>query len=610
MAIRVEFIKKRPGGRITVRPIIYDKTELTLGRATDCDIHLADLRVGLHHARLTILSARKARIEANGDHRVRVNGAQIRRRDIELGENSLIRIGPYQLSFAEAETSETLLVSIELVEAPTPIRDRRDEAAVFSMRGYAPDKRVTAWVSISFILAAFLFTPILLHFRSSEPDDSDISARLALATNQHWLAGELSSAHANLVEDCRDCHVKPFTRVKDEDCLACHDEMRNHAEPTSLHKARPIRTGAGKWLATIRAGLYIPEGRCGSCHFEHNGAVGVLPSGSQLCVECHATMDNRFTDTALVNVANFGRRHPEFKPQVIFDPQLGAASVRRISLVDRPKENNGLEFPHDFHLKDEEVMRKLETLPAPLRIRYGDDLDCIDCHQADVAGALIKPIEMERHCSDCHSLAFATSQNTVRTLPHGEPAEVRQTLEDFYLAQATQFLMGETPANILDRQLSAEARARRDRLRGRAIADAKRNAKAMIERLFSEEGICTKCHKHEDPATRAARASDIMPEFTPVRLTTEYFPMAHFNHAAHETGEIDCSTCHRAEHSSRTDDILMPSITVCRACHDDTSGRTGVASDCLTCHGYHQDDKAAPLMNPAHYREAVRGSSP
>lgn len=606
MAIRVEFIRRRPGGRVTVRPTIYDKREVTLGRATDCDVHLSDLRVGLHHARLIQLSADKARIEANGDHRVRVNNSQIRRRDISLNDGSTIRIGPYQLTASKAETQGDLLVSIELVEAPTPIRDKRDEQAVFSMKGYALDKRVTAWALIGLIFALFLAAPIFLHFRAAEPEADSATAKLALATNQHWLAGGMSSAHANLVEDCRDCHVEPFTRVKDEDCLTCHEEMRDHADPLSLHASRPITEGSEKWLASLRAGLNIPEGRCGSCHFEHNGDDGVLPSDSQLCIDCHAEMDQRFTDTTLVNVSNFGRRHPEFKPLIVLDPQAEDGAMKRVSLVDRPKENNGLEFPHDFHLSDDEVIRKLETLPANLRARYGEGLDCADCHTIDAAGALIEPIEMETHCSDCHSLAFATSDNTVRNLPHGEPEEVRETLEDFYLAQATQLLLGDQPAGVLERQLSAEARARRERLRAQAFADAQRNTDAMIRRIFSEDGVCTKCHENEDPAMRAALANGDLPEFTPVRLTIRYHPMAFFNHAAHETGDINCSTCHKAETSSQSADVLMPSITVCRACHDDTSGRTGIASDCLTCHAYHDDDPTAPLMQPARRREAMR----
>jgi predicted CXXCH cytochrome family protein len=175
-------------------------------------------------------------------------------------------------------------------------------------------------------------------------------------------------------------------------------------------------------------------------------------------------------------------------------------------------------------------------------------------------------------------------------------------LEDFYLAQATNLLLGDQPDTLLERQLSAEARARRERLRAQAFADAKKNTDAMIARIFSEEGVCRKCHDNADPATRQG-----LPELTPVRLTTHYLPMAHFNHADHMTGNIKCETCHKAETSASSEDVLMPSITVCRACHDDTAGRTAIASDCLTCHSYHDEDEETPLMRPAGLRSAMSG---
>ena len=75
----------------------------------------------------------------------------------------------------------------------------------------------------------------------------------------------------------------------------------------------------------------------------------------------------------------------------------------------------------------------------------------------------------------------------MRFLPHGKPDEVKSVLEDFYLAQASALLLGED-GNLLDRQLSAEDRARRARLRQQAFDNARANTKAMIARIFSEDG--------------------------------------------------------------------------------------------------------------------------
>ncbi|MEO1251853.1 MAG: cytochrome c3 family protein [Pseudomonadota bacterium] len=592
----MEFIKRRPGGRVTVKPKLYDADVLSLGRATNCDVYLPDLRVGLHHARLQRLNDNRVRLETDEDHRMRVNGALTRRRDVHVGAGADIRIGPYQLTLTEAETPGDLLVTVELVEASTAVGEATDEHEVFSMKGYAPDRRVSAWTFMTFVFAAFLVLPVAAYFMNAGagPRDTQEPSQIATIGNLSWISGEMSSAHANLVGNCRDCHENAFERVRDETCLTCHDDLRNHAHMDVLSASRPTHEGAGVWLATVREGLSIPEGRCGSCHFEHNGPEGVTPSSSGFCVECHQDMDKRLSDTELVNVADFPRRHPEFKPQIVTEPHPVAPIFTRISLVDRPKESNGLIFPHEFHLKDPEVARKVETLGGDAQRRWGDELECADCHRLDAAGALFQPIEMESECQDCHSLAFAAEPDApVRSLPHGEPEEVKRVLEDFYLAQATAQLLGDNWRDTLSRQLTADDRARRQRLRDEAFENAQTRARMMINRLFSEDGACQKCH-----IVKAQVDPEEPPEIVPVRLTNRYLPKAVFPHAPHESGDLDCGTCHRAEDSKESSDVLLPGRMICAECHNDDRGGAAIASDCQTCHIYHDDD-AAPFMTPA-----------
>ena len=45
---------------------------------------------------------------------------------------------------------------------------------------------------------------------------------------------------------------------------------------------------------------------------------------------------------------------------------------------------------------------------------------------------------------------------------------------------------------------------------------------------------------------------------------------------------------HAAATSTKTNDMLMPTIDVCRKCHNATAA--GVRSDCLECHTYHPRD--------------------
>ena len=63
-----------------------------------------------------------------------------------------------------------------------------------------------------------------------------------------------------------------------------------------------------------------------------------------------------------------------------------------------------------------------------------------------------------------------------------------------------------------------------------------------------------------------------------------WFPYAKFSHESHRL--LDCQSCHNgAAESTKTSDVLMPSIDACKQCHNRTTA--GVRSDCLECHQYH-----------------------
>lgn len=611
MTITVKFIRRRPGGRITVRPNKFDKRELTIGRGADCDIFLADLRVALLHARLTQASDDKAIIESLSDKRVKADGATVRRREIRISDGETISVGPYDLLIEPGDAPGEMSVSVELVEQLTEQPEPEQAEKAFSLSGGILGKRAAAWALFLAALAAFLIWPIASYFAGGARADrerGDAPATPAIAdADRAWLSGALSSSHANLVGDCQACHAEPFIRVQDSTCLSCHDDMLDHARPERLLAAMPAHGGLGEdWQNRLRAALDIPEGRCGSCHFEHNGPTGAIPREQALCVDCHGDLDQRLGDTALQNASDFRRAHPEFRPTVITDTTSGIPSFARISISDNPRENSGLVYPHDFHLDDPEVARRLESTPSA-RAKFGETLDCADCHALDAGGVLFEPIEMEAHCEDCHSLVFAVSEaGEERLLPHGKPREVVRVLNDFYLASASELALETSSSNVLTRQLGAEDRERRDRLREQAYQRAQSDALAMATRVFSDEGICAKCHEITPPAEGGdPRLYDVKP----VIFSDPFMPKAHFPHEDHMTGEFECADCHAAETSSDARDVLLPGIATCRECHGGETDRRLIASPCLTCHIYHAED-GAPPMTPRTRNASRDRSSP
>jgi hypothetical protein len=82
----------------------------------------------------------------------------------------------------------------------------------------------------------------------------------------------------------------------------------------------------------------------------------------------------------------------------------------------------------------------------------------------------------------------------------------------------------------------------------------------------------------------------------PTRVPEVWLPRAQFAHRSHRS--LDCLACHENAAASVTnEDILLPSIKICQACHapaaEHPSGPTGGAGfGCTECHRYHVESAA------------------
>jgi hypothetical protein len=104
--------------------------------------------------------------------------------------------------------------------------------------------------------------------------------------------------------------------------------------------------------------------------------------------------------------------------------------------------------------------------------------------------------------------------------------------------------------------------------------------------LYEAPGGCRYCHIEK----RAAKQPAGLPEYEPTNIPTSWFPYAKFSHARH--GLMPCSACHeQTQTSTRTAEVLMPSLSKCLECHHNQKG-SGVhaRADCLECHQYHGPD--------------------
>lgn len=562
MTFRLRTIDVTADGRQIVRDRDVAASRLTIGRAAENDIHLPDLAVDPQHAAIELRGDR-LEVTALGTLGFGVDGVSSQEAAIDPAGGAELRFGSYNLTVSR-DADGTPLITIAQV-ASQDQGEATDEKGRFSLAAAMPGKRRMAWVFGALILLAFLAIPVffnLLH--QADP-------KIAVRGDKAWSAGALSLAHHSLEQNCTACHVKPFEPVKDATCMSCHKTVHDHASPARLALARGGNGPLGERLLWAVAHSFGKEGpgACADCHTEHEGATRMAAPAQQFCADCHENLKDRLADTRLGNAADFGLLHPQFTPAVVTDPIAGKSVP--MSLDGHPKENNGLTFPHKLHLDPLGGAARMAASIGRERDYGRAGLQCSNCHRPTEDGIRFKPIDMERDCEGCHSLAYDNVGGTVRRLRHGD---VDQMIADLAASGYN------PPAAAVERQRPGQPGPGQFGVGGNyhITFAPPRYTSTTFQQALSKDGVCGECHT---PTMQGGR-----PGVIPVRQTTRFMSDGWFNHKAH--AQEKCTSCHSAEKSSTSSDVLLPNLASCRTCHmggDDR--RAKVPSGCAMCHGYH-----------------------
>ena len=586
MTCTIRNLKRSPAGRESIRERDFEGSEITFGRDAQCDVQFQDLSVALYHARLSYDPEGQVFLHIQDGQRVSVNNRIQTGTAGPLPIGCLIKIGIFNITLEAPSEKSGLVALVEKTTKETASTDEFDEQKVFGLKRALPSKRLMAWVFSSAILFLCLFLPV----QTNKNPQGDISKFIPIQTDLFWNSGPLSLMHSNLKHDCASCHVNGWEAVTDSSCLDCHEDIQDHAPVVDMMKGAPKAAGFDATLQDVSQAFGRPADRCSSCHVEHNGRSHIMPNSQSLCTDCHSGLDNRLVDTGISNVSGFDRSHPQFRPVVITQASFDTAKTEKISLDDNPKGNSGLKFPHDIHLSGTGAVARMA---GNLDDRYGfaDGVDCADCHRPEAGGALYDPVSMTNDCAMCHSIVFEDDGGTLRTLRHGEPEDVIASMKDFYDAKAL--------ANIRDAEMNSETRRRPGRAaslrtlnrRELAFKQSEQRTVSKVDAIFSEGGACYDCHVIDRPADVSTMAFKVRP----ISISDAFYPRSPFNHNAHEIEGLSCKSCHAAESSKTSDDILLPKINICQDCHiSEASFREGgefrvgaFPTNCLTCHGFH-----------------------
>ena len=568
MRILIREVRRAAGNNFEHIDSTFEGDVVTVGRATDQVIQLHDRQLALSHSEIRV-SGRALAIRAQGEEQFFVNGKRSRASRLNAGD--VVEIGNYALTVG-ASADHDFMIEVE-ARAVSASEVAFGSSFTQSLDGVAWSKRKLSWALVLGSLVAFLFIPGIAVF------DHELAAELRamplVPDDGLWSPGPMHSAHQMMGANCNACHVEPFVRVRDRECIACHVSMTHHVD-TAIHQVPALE-----------------EVRCATCHMEHKEPSVLVRRDQKQCADCHADLEAFASGPLGVeNASDFEHHHPEFKVSMLV-PVGGALDmtweIERRALDDPDLiEQSNLKFPHDVHMSTDGIEGPAGKL----------QMACSDCHRPEAGGAYMQPVSMERHCADCHALTFDASVPN-RELPHGQPDMVVRLLEEFY---SRQVLVGSnavpTGRSVREArrpgQMSPMTAAERDAAITLALTQAEQTAENIFERTTC--AICHEVERVDDPE----RASPW--QVLPVRLARVWMPKGWFDHHAHKT--VNCSDCHDAASSSQASDVLMPDIASCRECHGGGNARNKLASDCVDCHVFHLPGKG--LMRPDEPHASLR----
>lgn len=551
MKVLLKWLDAR-GEQRTTNDRVLDLDRVRIGRRSDRDLQLQDMRLSLVHADIVDRGAGSYFVESRTRTGVWVNGSPAPSQPVKVGDH--IDCGRFRITLCPPPPDVDLC--LEIVERVSAREEKQHGKDRYRMRLTDTGlrmRRPAVWLAL-LVLIPGLLLPLALRY--AQPVVPGPGASFDLA----WQTGPASSAHRRFIGDCSTCHQRPFESVRNDACGSCHTDTAHHSESKELQ---------------VEDGL--ADARCGSCHLEHSGSKALAAHDGGACIDCHASPKPAYANAGLLPASGFSRNHPPFSLRIAQKTESGSLQYAEKTQEPGAKlvEAQSLTFSHAVHL-DRAGLRGPDGTAV---------LNCASCHAPTESAAHFRPISMEAHCSSCHRLDF-DPDTPQRLLPHAKPDDIVRLVSDFYARQA---LAGEV------QEAGAPDAVRLRRIPGvplskeqsRAALDwADERASRVLEEVF-ETRVCSYCH------TVTRTTTDIRAwTIAPVAPASGYFNHARFNHAAHKTET--CESCHAASQADSSAALMIPDLASCRGCHGDPGERGKVESSCTDCHGFHTAAQPMP----------------
>lgn len=589
---------------------------LRIGRGLSSDLRLEDLLVSLNHATIGRDEARGyvlRDVTATGD--TFLNRAPVKESVLRPGDT--IRIQQYGVAVSLDEETGVLALTVQ------------EEAKATVKPGLAllPKLRLAGgrWSQARIALALCLLVAVgtLMAFV--------VGPRAVL------MPGEVSVKHAKFSNQCEVCHAsaKPVWKVvENAACQTCHEPQvlspAHFAEKVSL----------------------TPAPLCAACHLEHKGRRVLADVPDQKCGLCHGDLKASNPHVpGLPAIHSFATDHPEFAITRSSPDKPGPLRVR---LDDKAllKDESTLDLNHQRHLELSADFLQKEFGGTEARrmvcvdchrtesdgrtmlpIRY--ERDCQRCHSAELEFDLEMPGQRVLHGRQVEDVRRQLEEIYAGLYMKAHPEEARklggtrwipgrplpaqpQTGQERYvidrLPAAESLLFSKNGRHCLKcHQIEAVTPVQQTEGMGDNLA-------VLGQGNVRTEGSRPEAGRSLDKLAGADQTGAPMIRIRKVASPSQshargWLPYTRFDHQAHaslpqletkgaglrldsmKVGTTDskhpnwCVACHdQALRSTKTEDVLLPSISLCRECHHPAGG---AQSSCKSCHDFHVPDMPA-----------------
>jgi predicted CXXCH cytochrome family protein len=588
MEVEVTFLTQR-GAAVMRKAQRASAEQVRLGRGTDNEIPLVDIRLGLHAAMLTAREDGIA-IERLGTAPLVVNGETKETALLRVGDQ--IMLGPYKIGvLAPAEGADCAL-QIEMAQELGTARERLQQHARIGLDHTGANKRVASWIGFVVLAIVCLALPIIVYWAGWLPSDRQATTTPTVPTvvGLSWNPGQFSNSHRFFSSNCATCHENSFTRVTDRTCLACHSQIGSHLRPDIE-------------LGTFRTRM--AESRCVDCHTEHRGVRGSVIRSAELCLDCHRDLDKTAPAAGVQAATGYPDGHPQFRATLVGDSSNRQLVRAKLDQGSVPVDHPGIKFSHALHLNPQIFAGLPLTVPL-----------CSECHVAEPSGQGFLPITFKDRCQSCHQLRFDKVDLPWQDarVPHGDDTVVFAAVWNFYAAQALERGIAEPAAD--QRRGPGMPPAEPSVVPPEALTWVSDKWTAALAVIFDAKSGCGECHDGTGP-NRAFDTHKILETLVqakrtplhavaPVMLQTRYLPNSVFDHARHRG--VACEECHigRKTGGSVPPDgnvlsledvnrVALPGIETCERCHAGEDASLGTASTCVTCHVFHRAGEFGPM---------------